>query len=295
MPKTLVIIVSYNGLNHIKECLNNSFISSESFDFMIIDNGSTDETIKHVKENYPSIKVIENGKNIGFGAANNIGLKYALEKDYEYVYLLNQDAWIKPESLFKLLNIAEKNKSFGIISPLHVYADEKRIDLNFSSNISKEIKDVYIINKGEKKDIYSLTNKTLQAAHWLVPVSAIRKVGGFSPTFFMYGEDTNLCQRMEYYGYRLGIVPEVLAVHNRENRVEPPSYKFILSTNCWRESISNPLISKSRAKRRLLEKMSQTLIYFPRYFLPAFMEFLKDLRKIKGNRRISMTKDCAFL
>lgn len=295
MLKTLIMIITYNGLNHVKACLKHSFTTKVGFDFLIIDNASTDDTIKFIRENYPSIMIIENEKNLGFGAANNIGLRKAIEEGYDYVYLLNQDAWINPENLSRLIDIAERNSDYGIISPMQVYAGKDKIDNNFSEQISKEMKDDFFISNHAHKELYWIQRRMLQAAHWLVSVRALKKVGGFSPSFFHYGEDTNLCRRMEFHGFKLGIASDVMAVHDRENRIHSRSYYFHLSTNVWIQALSDPNLSRRVARKQLIEKMFKTLLYYPKGFIPALFHFLWDLPQIRENRRISIFSTMPFL
>ncbi|MDE7397344.1 MAG: glycosyltransferase, partial [Muribaculum sp.] len=97
MMKILSIIVTYNGMRWIDRCIKSVLDSSISTDIYVIDNFSTDNTVEHIKKMYHRVMVYETNENLGFGKANNIGLKYALDNSYDYVYLLNQDAWIEQD------------------------------------------------------------------------------------------------------------------------------------------------------------------------------------------------------
>lgn len=262
---------------------------------MIVDNGSDDDTVEIIKKEFPEVRLVEAGKNLGFGAANNIGLRIAIDEGFDYVYLLNQDAWIAPEDINQLIDIAERNKDFGLISPLQVYASKEKIDNNFSSNITKEMKDDFFIAKNPHKELYRITGKTMQAAHWLWRVEAIKKVGGFSPVFFHYGEDTNIRRRMEFHGIKMGLTPEILAVHNRELRQNTYSYYLLLSTNKWKQTLSDPNLGKRTALKQLMENMAQTFIYFHADFFPALFRFIIQMPKIKKSRRESMGSSTPFL
>lgn len=94
--RVLVIIVTFNAMQWIEKCIQSVKASSFPLDLFVVDNNSSDNTVAYIKEKHSSIKLIESRSNLGFGAANNIGLQYAIDNDYNYVYLLNQDAWIKP-------------------------------------------------------------------------------------------------------------------------------------------------------------------------------------------------------
>lgn len=267
----------------------------ENIKCLVVDNNSIDGSQDIIKKDYPFVELIENDKNLGFGAANNIGLRKAIEEDYDYVYLLNQDAWITPENILKLVEIAEKNPDFGIISPLQVYAGENKIDDNFSGKITKEMKDDFLLSTNTPKELYTIKRRGLQAAHWLLSAQALTKSGGFSPTFFHYGEDDNLCRRMEFYGFKLGIAPSILAVHNRENRKITSSHQLLLRKNELKKIASDPFLSDKAVCKSLLSAMVLFIIDYKLRFLPILFNFLKSYPQIRRNRKISIHQPGAFL
>ena len=89
--KILVVIVTYNGEHWMEKCIGSIMKSGVKADTYVIDNNSTDGTVAAVRVINPEAIIVESKENLGFGRANNIGMKYALDKGYDYVYLLNQD------------------------------------------------------------------------------------------------------------------------------------------------------------------------------------------------------------
>lgn len=120
MSKLLVIIVTYNGMKWLDKCLSSVINSTIKADLFIVDNGSTDGSIEFMKQNYPDARLVISKENLGFGKANNLGLQYAVDNNYDYVYLLNQDAWVEPDTFEKLVDIQKQNPTFGVLSPLQV-------------------------------------------------------------------------------------------------------------------------------------------------------------------------------
>ena len=198
------VIVTFNGSTWIKSCLG-SFENKHNI--IIVDNGSQDNTIDLVKNHFPEVHLIKSEVNLGFGAANNIGINYALEQGAEYVFLLNQDAWIKKGTLELLVDTLERNKEYGIISPIHLNGSGKMLDKNFGD---------YLYNKGGRKfitdKILGRTSEAIidiefvNAAAWLLSRKCIEKVGLFDPLFFHYGEDDNYIQRVRFYSFKIGIL-----------------------------------------------------------------------------------------
>ncbi|PRZ20082.1 glycosyltransferase family 2 protein [Flavobacterium granuli] len=217
--KILTIIVTYNGLKWINKCIDSIRLSSLQADIYVVDNGSKDDTVIALKK-YTDIFIYESKTNLGFGQANNIGMQYALNNGYDYVFLLNQDAWIEEDTLAFLMKVSLSNKEYGILSPLHYYSDRKSLEYNFSLQLSpwfcKNIVSDYIAkDKSEMKDVYPL--HFINAAAWLISRKALETVGGFDPLFFHYGEDNNYCHRVNFHNMKVGIVPSVKIYHDCED------------------------------------------------------------------------------
>ena len=126
--KVFTVIVTYNGMNWIDQCLKSVITQSE---VVVVDNNSSDLTVNFIKQNYPSVKLLEQNINLGFGRANNIGISYALNNNAEAVFLLNQDAFAKKDTINKLITASIKNPEFGIISPIHLNGDGSAVDYSF--------------------------------------------------------------------------------------------------------------------------------------------------------------------
>jgi GT2 family glycosyltransferase len=219
MKKPLVIIVTYNAMSWVERCLGSLEKSSIVPDIFVVDNGSLDGTQNYIKKNYPYVKFVQSGENLGFGKANNLGFQYAIENGYDYVYLLNQDAWVDSNVIERLVYLMEKYSDYGIISPIQISADKKHLDSNFHYNVIRAdrchgyIEDLVL---GELKDIYELF--VVMAAHWMVRVNCLKKIGMFSEAFPHYGEDLNLIMRMHYHKMKVGLCPSVFGVHDRYER-----------------------------------------------------------------------------
>src|SRR3989344_2256511 len=110
-----IIIVNWNARENLQECLSALFkISYKNYEVILVDNGSKDDSVKFVKSNYPDIKIVESGKNLGFAGGNNLGFKQARGK---YVLFLNNDTIVTKDFLEKLVDFMEKRKDVGIVQP----------------------------------------------------------------------------------------------------------------------------------------------------------------------------------
>lgn len=212
MMKILTIIVSYNFEKWISRCLNSLKASSHPTDILVIDNCSKDRTVEIIQKEYPQVRLVVNNANLGFGRANNIGMQIALKEGYDAVFLLNQDAWIGHDTLAVLVAQAVRHPEFGILSPVHLNGSGKELDKGFASYARLAgIKD---LPDGQDPIACPFIN----AAFWFIPVSTLRKVGGFSPLFYHYGEDKDYVNRLHFHQYQIGYLPNVYGCHDREFR-----------------------------------------------------------------------------
>lgn len=208
-----VVVVTHNGEHWLKTCLN----SLANHQVIVIDNASTDHT-PEILTPFPHIRL---SKNLGFGRANNIGIRHALDNGADYVFLLNQDAWVAPDAIETLVAQAEQNPAFGLLSPVHLLASGIAVEAGFSSEILNQgnkdfFSDLYM---GKTQVVYSV--ERVNAAAWLLSSACLREVGGFDPLFFMYGEDFDLCNRVLHHGWKIGVVPSAVIFHDKVYRKHP--------------------------------------------------------------------------
>lgn len=219
MKKIYVIIVTYNGMKWIEKCLKNLSASIVPLHPIIVDNYSSDSTVEFVKSNFPNVHLIETGENLGFGRANNVGIKYALDHNADGVFLLNQDAYIYPETVELLLPFMDE---YGIVSPVHLDGTGTCFDRGFvntlrmSSIMLPTLIEDLMLKKQDSTCIYDIS--FINAAAWLLSKRTLNKIGGFDPIFFHYGEDENYCQRVLYHGMKIGFVSSSFVCHDRDQK-----------------------------------------------------------------------------
>lgn len=296
--KILTIIVTFNGMKWITKCIQSVLSSSIKSDIFIVDNASSDSTPDYIAKNFPQIHLVRSKKNLGFGAANNIGLQYAIDNNYDYVYLLNQDAWIKEDTLKKMISVQKENLEYGILSPMQLEENEQHFDYNFGSLISQWNKDTKVCEDfffGRKNEV--IPYPRIMAAHWLISRQCLIDVGGFSPAFFHYGEDDNYADRVWKNGYKMGIILNAIGIHDRETRVLSQEKKDLLD---FCAKISDICGFKKTAKEVFLNYSYETLcktFSTPKHFLCYIRNYLQlfiNLSKYKKIKKTSLNRG-AFL
>lgn len=209
--KIFAIIVTYNGMKWVDRCLGSLRQSTVGITPIVIDNGSTDSTRSYLPEHFPEAVWMPQERNLGFGAANNLGMRYALANGADYVLLLNQDAWIEPHTLELLLRESDGQP---LLSPLHLNGAGTRLDYFFRTslrNTKNELYDDLLLDCVQPH--YESTE--ICAACWLMPRALLEQVGGFNPLFFHYSEDNNYYHRMVYHKVKTLLVPAAKVYHDR--------------------------------------------------------------------------------
>jgi len=277
---TYVIVVTYNGITWIKECLE----SCKNHPVIVIDNASTDDTVAYIKNKFPKVVLLQQTKNLGFGAANNIGIGHALNNGADYVFLLNQDAYLREDTVEKLITIHKNNTEYGIISPIHLNGSGTNLDKNFSNYIKTNDTLFYdALKNAFIKSIYEVS--FVNAAAWLLPKATLGTVGGFDPIFYHYAEDDNYCQRVLFHGFKIGVVPNCYINHDREFRTTESTInikdKFILKERYLKFKWAN-VNSEVELEIRNTKKKLRLLIpkLFIKFKFNKASHYLKELALI---------------
>lgn len=153
---------------------------------------------------------IQAGENGGFAAGNNIGIKYALEKDdFEYIWLLNNDTVIEKNSLSKLINYASKN-NIGIAGSALMYYNDSNELQAYGGTINKFFgTGKHILNQNNiEKDLDYVVG-----ASFLISRDVITKIGLLPEEYFLYYEETDYCFNARKNGFTLGIEPKSIVYH----------------------------------------------------------------------------------
>lgn len=213
--KILTVIVVYNASKWLKACLESTQASTYPNDVVVVDNKSTDNC-REITQEFEGVRLKALEENIGFGRANNVGLKIAMDEGYDFAFLLNGDAYYDSECLGRLIEVYEQNESIDLLAPVQLNGDGTKLDFRFKTYLGN--------NKQILEDLYFDRLKTfyptgfVNAAAWLLPVHTIRKIGFFDPLFFIYGEDSNYLMRIKYHGLKTYVVPRATVRHDREER-----------------------------------------------------------------------------
>lgn len=227
MIELSIIIVNYN----VKEFLLNLLESIQkasiniSTEIIVIDNNSNDRSIEVVNLKYPSVKTIANKINIGFGAANNQGLEISKGK---HILLINPDTLVKENTFESMIKFLEKNSKVGLAGCKVLNPDgtlqlacrrsfpKPWVSFTKVAGLSRlfpnsKLFAKYNLTYLDENDSYEVD--AISGSFMMLTREAYEKVGGFDTDFFMYGEDLDLCYRIQKSGFKVYYISETEIIH----------------------------------------------------------------------------------
>jgi len=219
-PKISIIILNWNNYKNSKECLRSLF-KIETYpnkEVIVVDNGSIDNSTQRLQKEFPQCIFIYNKKNLGFATGNNQGIKYALENQTDYIFLLNNDTIFVEPILKKMIKFAENDKKIGIIGPKLIskngdIQESARRQITFLNFIIDLIGFHKILIKYNFKKNKIQNVGYVSGAAFLIKVLLIKKIGLLDERFFFYAEDRDWCQRAKKINFKTIYFPNAKTIH----------------------------------------------------------------------------------
>ena len=230
MMEISIIIVNWNTRDYLKKALVSIYAECKKSDFeiIVVDNNSADCSVEMLGKDYPEVKVIANPCNNGFGKAVNQGIKSSSSK---YVVVLNSDIEVKDDFLSSFIEFAESNKDAGVLAPKLLNTDGS---LQVSFNMFYPGIVGFFLSRLFFFSYFSLKFKSCNLARRLfyspwkpkrvawaggsclfIRREALEKSGNFDEGYFMYGEEIDLCRRINQNGYKIYYIPTINVIHHQ--------------------------------------------------------------------------------
>jgi len=220
-----IVLVNWNGLNVLRNCLVSIFGRSQDIEFevILVDNGSQDGSVDAIKAEFPKVKVVQNNNNVGFAAANNQA--FAVSRG-RYVLLLNNDTVVLPNALSRSVRYLDQNPEAGVLGCRIEFPDR-----SFQTSCYRftDLLELFMIRclplgsvRHERFNVArywgrQFTSPTpvdvVAGCFMLVRREIITTVGGLDEDFFMYGEDEEWCSRIKKAGWLIIYFPQATIIH----------------------------------------------------------------------------------
>lgn len=242
-----IIIVSYNVKHYVEQCLHSIYTSIKAdridAEVFVVDNDSTDNTAGYLAyhfppESYPTLHILANARNVGFGRANNQALRRAKG---EHILFLNPDTLITEHTLHDMLTFAEAHPDMGALGVRMLNADGR-----FAYESRRGVPTAWVsfckmaglcalfpksrifgryymryLSEDEPNEI-----EIISGACMMCKRTALDKVGSFDEDFFMYGEDIDLSYRLLQGGYHNYYIPSSI-LHYKGESTKKNTYRYV--------------------------------------------------------------------
>ena len=219
MKKVSAIVVNWNGKDVLSGCLQSLLKQDyENLEIWVSDNGSEDDSQAMVKEFYPSVRLLENGQNLGFGSAVNRVLEKAAG---DYFLFLNNDLELASDCIGQLVNLLESDQRIGAAIPKILYhPDGKKSSPNNSMVINSfgvlvnytGIACPNLVDQQDRDDLF--LTETASGGIFMFRREVYEQVGGFDEDLFLYHEDHDLSWRIRLGGWKLMVTPKSVCYHH---------------------------------------------------------------------------------
>ena len=219
-PTVSIVILNFNGVKYLKEFLPSVMATQyDAFEIIVADNGSTDNSLEVLAQQFPSVKVITNNKNEGFAGGYNWALKQVIS---DYYVLLNSDVQVAPNWIQPMVDLLESNPNIGACQP-KILAKDHPTSFEYAGAAGGWIDLLgYPFSRGRVFDICETDQQQYDSvapifwatgACMMIRSSLFHELKGFDSQFFAHQEEIDLCWRMQLNGHQLFACPSSVVYH----------------------------------------------------------------------------------
>lgn len=236
LPRVSIVLLNCNRNDDTLECIRSLKQTGDKFNIILVDNGSQPTPENLYKRAFPDVVFLRNEQNLGTPIGNNVGIRYALKRDADYVMMLNNDTVVRECFLSPLLRVMEEDPTIGVAGgKVYFYSDPKRIWFAGGkySRITTRSAHIGILKLDhEVKDAIDEPD-FISGCYALFRSSVLKKIGLLDEQFFAYMEDADLCLRIKQNGFRLRYVPEAVILHKVSTtiKIDSPFYLYFNMRN----------------------------------------------------------------
>ncbi|MDY6828004.1 MAG: glycosyltransferase family 2 protein [Pseudomonadota bacterium] len=217
-PTVVTVVLNWNGCADTLRCLNSlTAACPEQPSVLVVDNGSTDDSVAEIRARYPQVEVIETRRNLGYAGGNNVGIKRALDTGAEYVFVLNNDTEAEPGLFNALLETAAQDPKTAAIGPVICSAHEPDLISTAGERFGPGLLNCVHHLEGAPRSALPSTPwidcDWVTGAAILLRADALREIGLFEERFFLVWEESDWCLRARRAGYNSRVCTAAFVRH----------------------------------------------------------------------------------
>lgn len=222
-PKVFIIILNFNSFQDTKECLLSlKQINYDNYEIVVVDNYSKDNSYEKLKKEFSTYNILKCNENLGYANGNNLGVKYALERDADYICILNNDVVVENDFLTKIIKVMLDREDIGIAGPCICNYEDKNIIQAMGANINLYTGLTQGKYKGYKYN--DIPNRDflvdyLGGACFVCRREVFEKIGLIPENYFLFFEETEFCYKAGKEDYKLLCVYESKIYHKGSSTI----------------------------------------------------------------------------
>lgn len=228
-PYVWIIVLTWNRVEEVVSCvLGLNALHYRNYHVLVVDNHSEDGTVERLRDLFPKLDIVVNGRNLGYTGGNNVGIRYALERGADYVLLLNNDTLVHPRLLNELVAVAESDPKIAVVGAKNLYYhDRQRIwsawgSVTYGPTLSnmegRNSRDCAKFS--ETRDV-----RLVAGCGYLWSRKALADIGLLDTDFFGYHEDVDWCHRASLKGWRVVYAGTAIVYHKGSSSADPTHKK----------------------------------------------------------------------
>ncbi len=216
-----IVVVNWNSRDYLAKCLESIRHQrlSRDTEVVVVDGASFDGSEALVWDRFPEVDFIQSPENIGYGRCCNLGVRSARG---EFLLILNPDTELKPGAVAAMMKVLKAQSTVGLVGARLIDPDG-----TFQTSSTHPLPGIFntvfdcafirrlawrVMGRSYKRSPFPVS--AVSGACMMVRTSLFKKLGGFNPRFFMYGEDVDLCQRVRTAGHEVCHVPMAKVIHH---------------------------------------------------------------------------------
>ena len=256
-----IVVVGTNNGAWLAECFSSLTENTrrDAHLLVYVDNASTDGSVQAIERDFPHVVILQSGSNLGFAAANNLGMRLGLERGARHLILINPDTRTPPGLIDELVLFLDRHPEYGIVGPLQQVYDgegpnswslhaldngERHVFHHWAPQLSGEC------GAEDGRAPQTLEHAYVQGAAMAYRGALARKVGLLDARYHTFYEEVDLCRRVRWAGSRVALLTDLWIEHHGGSQGPPSAYRrFHMTRNRYFYLFTDPALSRRVAVR----------------------------------------------